>query len=119
MKRKHDGKHILGSQFIDWWLKNLGYGQLNRDAIQRGMSVSSFKGERRDDRFWHGLVINQMAYHWQSLNIFGTRNNSYSIGGTNLEAEMIEGINKRKINFKPEKPDRFPVVCTYAKKRKL
>jgi hypothetical protein len=50
MKQRNKEKHILGPHFIDWWLGNLGYGQQDREAIQRGMSVSSFKGEMPRDK---------------------------------------------------------------------
>jgi len=59
---------------------------------------------RRDDKFWRGLVINQMAYHWQYIENFWDDKQFILNWRTKLGPEMIEGINKGKAKFNPAKP---------------
>jgi hypothetical protein len=59
---------------------------------------------RRDDNFWKGLVINQIAYHWQYIEYFWDKKEFILNWRTELEARMIEGIHKGKEKLKPEKP---------------
>jgi hypothetical protein len=57
------------------------------------------KNMRPDDRFWHGLVVNQMAYHWRYIEYFWDKKQFIINWRTRLEPEMIEGIKKGKANF--------------------
>ena len=59
---------------------------------------------RRGDKFWKALVINQIAYHWQYIEYFWDTKEFIRNWRTELEAQMIEGIEKGKVKFKPEKP---------------
>jgi hypothetical protein len=57
------------------------------------------KNMRPDDRFWHGLVVNQMAYHRRYIEYFWDKKQFIINWRTRLEPEMIEGIKKGKANF--------------------
>jgi hypothetical protein len=57
------------------------------------------KSMRPDDRFWHGLVVNQMAYHWRYIEYFWDKKQFIINWRTRLEPEMIEGIKKGKASF--------------------
>jgi hypothetical protein len=45
MTIEFDENNLDGRHMFDWWLGQMGYSPDDRDAIRRGMSVSSFKGE--------------------------------------------------------------------------